>query len=240
LVEDQEASLPNTSWIPRPSVEREVLGYLTNPNWSGDFNWRQVDMVLETVQLEKIEAALAATPAKAPSYPIDLYLAYRRVATRANYLFPGYFEAGFLDATRRDLTGRPYVLASKDAEGGVAGIASVSIESGSDRSLFKIHLNQRAYFQSTALIETRKDKSEWKFFPYTQDNGRRLISSIKLKRNDEPIAVKEMGPDGSGSIIFEAPPITDWSGVVLQVDLSMFSDTRQLIFELFATRIPGR
>jgi hypothetical protein len=233
LVNGAQAGLPYTSWIPRPELVDQIVSILLNPDWSSSFKWRQVDMVMETLSSEKIEAVLAAKGVTSLPYPLDVYLAYRRVATRANYMFPGYYEGGSLGAMRRGVTGRPYVLASKNAEGGVMGIASVRVDASPAASRFHVRLDQRAFYYSGGLIETRTKRSDWKFHPYTVNGGRRLISRVRLMRNGTPIELKEVGA-ADGDIVFAGQPITDWSGVTLEIDLAMFDNKRQLLFDLFA------
>ena len=229
-----QSDLPLTSWIPQPWRFDDLIGYLANHKWEEEFYWGRLDLWLETVPPERIEAALEAKGPAGNAYPLDLYRAYRRVATRANFLYPRAEEAGSLAAMRREPGGRPYVIADKRHDGGVAGIAELRVETAASATRFRIRLEQRPYYRPVGLFGTQGDRSEWKFHPYTLERGRKLIQGVRLMRADQAVELKEVAPGEGDSATFEAARIEDWSQLVLALDLALFDDRRQLLFELYA------
>jgi hypothetical protein len=116
----------------------------------------------------------------------------------------------------------------------------VRVEPRDDATRIYVRLDQRPYYGSSGLIETRTNRAEWKFHPYTLDRGRKLIRDVTLMKNDRALAIKELPPDANGDPVFEAPRLDSFAGAVLQIDLAMFEESRPLLFELFAAQLPAR
>jgi len=177
---------------------------------------------------DEILKRFAALPDKEKIFAQDLFTAAYRATTCAFYTNRDNYHDG--------LERRPYLLRKPDpGKGAISGVLStVPLLSGRTLHL-PLRLEQRVYYIKRNMFDDFNPET-LDIYPYVSNNGRKLVSAIRLHRGETTFPVTEHGADQNGNLLFEAeldkPAL---NGLYLEVDFLFFEQTHHLIFDLFAS-----
>lgn len=217
-------------WMPEPWHESEILARDAEGTLSGNY----FDLT-DHIPIERIVAAHAAASNSSIADP-QLRIAYRKTVTRAGqYAGTHAYEDG--------LERRPYLLRhiyAPDYSGAISGMAVVDPQLHEDGALsIRLRLEQVPYYHGccdlASTIANDNNLSAWLHAPYLDHGGSELVKSIRLFRFGEEVPVRVTGPHARGWRIEAEPSDRGLAGLYLMVELDLFGDRRELIFDLFAS-----
>ena len=218
--------LPQIDWLPHYWAEENRIdllakGFSSVPDGGG----------LDLMAPDRLEELITKHGSVAPSPLLDLYRAYHQVAARTRRVAYPDVSIRLADDTERRLylIGRDGQPAKYDTF--LEGWADLRPELVDGRLRLHLRLDQLAFHAAHNMYD------QFSTYPldggerYVVDNGLALIRAVKLWHGTEPVEVASLGADGQGGFSYEAKA-TSLDGLVAEVDLDLFGDRRQLVYDL--------
>jgi hypothetical protein len=190
---------------------------------------------VESLPPDLFGPAWQATPAGYWTLFRDERMAIHRAVTRTG---DDIWNARVRDGIER----RVYVLSHAEEgkhSGAIAGLLEVRPVDVDGRLGLEVRLDQQAYYFSDGLatkIATDGKLEAWLHHAYVIDHGRKLIDSIDLRRNGQPLQLQEGPASSEGVFPFSTDvPAGDLGGLVITIELALYDDRRRFDIDLFST-----
>lgn len=209
--------VPSLATIPRPKRETEWLDRFV----AGAMH---LDDVLDWIPHERLRSELEGHAASADVPDLDLFLACHQVTTRA-----GLVERdAFPDGVER----RGYLLEHRALEGGaISGVLDVRPRWEPGQLLIDLRLRQVSHYEGTLISDT--NPASWAHHRYVRDNGRALLSEVRLISHGRATQLESTGEASDGWWRYSAPwNATDLRGVLVDVRLRFFETDHHLAVDL--------
>ncbi len=228
----QQIWLGETPWIATPWKRDEALDALV-AGTIAQGGREQLDYVPHA----EIAAGFAARGALETLRDAEVFLAYHEVATRAFQRFPDAFPGG--------LERRPYVLSHAEDGSDGGAISGVLFERASlegTRLSVELALDQEAYYHVGSLINFKgNDPSAWEHHRYVENEGRALVSEVRVRRGDAFLEVDGPGvvPDAAipgAPLAYEVElEVASLADLWVEVRFDFFGASHDFVFPLWAS-----
>lgn len=210
-------------WMPQPMDEKAAYeGLIQGTGW----DYSPLEYISRETMVEEFDTRKASETVKRPK----LFLAMHGTTTKAwqaqQDVFPDFRIK------------RPYAFSHTEeggAGGAINGLIEIRPELVNGRLRLYVGNPQSVYYKATAIIDWKEGRKErYEHYKYVADNGREIISRIRLRKGFQEIELEEVGRTNDGVFIFEAQGNHDaLSNLSVEVFLEFFEKNSEFSVNLF-------